>query len=102
MWAEVELNDEILKFIDKSKEHTETFEEIKELVFTREQLEKSNSVTDMLLLSMQFQEIKRTAFDKILNKKKLNFPEGFVVERLMSKYMDLEYIPVEEHINQIK
>ena len=102
MWAEVELNDEILKFIDKSKEHTETFEEIKELVFTRERLEKNNSVTDMLLLSMQFQEIKRTYFDKILNKKKLNFPEGFVVERLMSKYMDLEYVPGEEHIKQIK
>ena len=35
MWAEVELNDEILQFINKAKEHNETFDEIIELVFTQ-------------------------------------------------------------------
>ena len=56
----------------------------------------------MLLLSLQFQEIKRNALDKILNKKRLNFPEGFVVERLMAKYTEQEYVPVEEHIKLIR
>lgn len=102
MWAEVELNDEILNFINQSKNHTETFDEIKELVFTQERLNRGCSMPEMMLLSIQFQEIKRNAFEKILNSKKLNFPEGFVVERLMAKYMDNDYISVEDHIKQIK
>lgn len=102
MWAEVELNDEILNFINQSKEHTETFEEIKELVFTEKRLNSNCSIPEVMLLSMQFQEIKHSAFDKILKNKKLNFPEGLVVERLMAKYMNEEYIPLEEHIRQIK
>ena len=102
MWAEVELNDEILQFINKAKKHNETFEEIIELVFTQERINKTTSAPEMLLLSLQFQEIKRNAFDKILNKKRLNFPEGFVVERLIAKYTNQEYVPVEEHIKQIR
>lgn len=102
MWAEVELNDEILQFINKAKEHNETFDEIIELVFTQEQIKNKTSAPEMLLLSLQFQEIKRNAFDKILNKKRLNFPEGFVVERLIAKYTNQEYVPVEEHIKQIR
>ena len=102
MWAEVELNDEILQFINKAKEHNETFDEIIELVFTQKRINKKTSAPEMLLLSLQFQEIKRNALDKILNKKRLNFPEGFVIERLMAKYMNQEYVPVEEHIKQIR
>ena len=102
MWAEVELNDEILQFINKAKKHNETFEEIIELVFTQERINKTTSAPEMLLLSLQFQEIKRNALDKVLNKKRLNFPEGFVIERLMAKYMNQEYVPVEEHIKQIR
>ena len=102
MWAEVELNDEILQFINKAKEHNETFDEIIELVFTQERIKNKTSAPEMLLLSLQFQEIKRNAFDKILNKKRLNFREGFVIERLIAKYTNQEYVPVEEHIKQIK
>ena len=102
MWAEVELNDEILQFINKAKEHNETFDEIIELVFTQERINKKTSAPEMLLLSLQFQEIKRNALDKILNEKRLNFPEGFVIERLMAKYTNQEYVPVEEHIKQIR
>jgi len=102
MWAEVELNDEILQFINKAKEHNETFDEIIELVFTQERINKKTSAQEMLLLSLQFQEIKRNALDKILNEKRLNFPEGFVIERLMAKYTNQEYVPVEEHIKQIR
>lgn len=102
MWAEVELNDEILQFINKAKEHNETFDEIIELVFTQKRINKKTSAPEMLLLSLQFQEIKRNALDKVLNKKRLNFPEGFVIERLMAKYMNQEYVPVEEHIKQIR
>lgn len=102
MWAEVELNDEMLDFINKTKNHTETFDEIKELVFTKKRLNSNCSVTDMLMLSLQFQEIKNSAIEKVLNHKRLNFPEGFVIERLIAKYMNDEYIPVEDHIEQIK
>ena len=102
MWAEVELNEEILQFINKSREHNETFDEIIELVFTQKRINKKTSAPEMLLLSLQFQEIKRNALDKVLNKKRLNFPEGFVIERLMAKYMNQEYVPVEEHIKQIR
>lgn len=102
MWAEVELTDDILTFINSSKEHIETYDEIKELVFTKERLNKKCSIPDMMLLSLQFQEIKRSAFDKVLNHKKLNFSEGVVVERLIAKYMKEEYIPFEDYIQQIK
>lgn len=102
MWATVELNDEILNFIKLTKEHTETFEEIKELVFTQKRLDKNCSMSEMFNLSLQFQDIKQSAIKKVLNQEKLNFPEGFVIERLMSKYFNEDTLPVEEHIKQIK
>lgn len=102
MWATVELNDEIIKFVKDVRLHTETFDEIKELVFTKERLSKECNILDMMNLTLQFQDIKNSALSKIEKQKQLNFPEGFVVERLMSKYFNNELIPVEEHIKQIK
>lgn len=102
MWAEVELNNEIQNFINQSKNHIETFDEIKELVFTRERLSKNCSTIEMFNLSLQFQKIKNSAFDKVLKHQKLNFPEGFVFERLLNKYFSEENISVEEHIQRIK
>ena len=71
MWATVELNDEILNFIKLTKEHTETFEEIKELVFTQKRLDKNCSMSEMFNLSLQFQDIKQSAIKKVLNQEKL-------------------------------
>ena len=35
MYAKIELDDEFLKFINEIQNHIETFDEIKELVFTK-------------------------------------------------------------------
>ena len=102
MWAEVELNEEMITFINEAKKHTETFDKIKELVITKESPKRNCSMSEKLMLSIQFQEIKNSAFNKILNKKKLNFPEGFVIERLLAKYNNEDYPSVEEHIELIK
>lgn len=36
MWAKVELTDEIISFINTAKNHIESFEEVKELVFSED------------------------------------------------------------------
>lgn len=102
MYAKVKLDDEALKFIEVIKNHTETFDEIKDLVFTKERLNKNYEVTEKFNLIFQFQKIKNSAINKILNEQELSFPEGFVIERLIAKYMDEKLIPVEEHFEQIK
>ena len=86
MWATVELTDDILQFINDTKDYNETYDEIKELVFTQKRLNKECSMAEMFNLALQFKEIKNTAIKKILNKQELNFPEGFLIERLLSKY----------------
>lgn len=97
MWAKIELNDEIINFLNIAKEHTETFEEIKKLVFTQERLKENYTITEQINLTLQFQNIKQSAIKKALNNQKLNYPEGFLIERLMAKYLDEEnMVSVEE------
>lgn len=97
MWAKIELNDEIINFLNIAKEHTETFEEIKKLVFTQERLKENYNITEQINLTLQFQNIKQSAIKKALNNQKLNYPEGFLIERLMAKYLDEEnMVSVEE------
>lgn len=102
MWAKIDLTDDVVKFINEVQKHNESFDEIRELVFTKERLNTNYSAIEMLQLSMQFNEIKHSALNKILNNQPLNFPEGFLVERLMAKYMNEDYIPVEEHVARIR
>lgn len=102
MWAEVELNDSILEFINYEKNHNESFEEMKNLVFTKERLNTNYSMTEMLNLNIIFQKIKASALEKVLQNQKLDFSEGFVFERLLTKYENEEFISVEEHLKQIK
>lgn len=97
MYATIELNEEIIRFLICMKNHTESFEEIKELVFTQERLKKNYTVAEKFNLTMQFQEIKKSAINKALNNQKLNYPEGFLIERLMAKYFDKKMISVEDH-----
>lgn len=101
MYAKIELDDEFLKFINEIQNHIETFDEIKELVFTKKRLSKQCNAIEMVNLSLQFQEIKRSAIKKVLNNEILNFPEGFLIERLIAKYNNDKYISVEEHFEQI-
>ena len=53
-------------------------------------------------LTLIFQEIKKSAIDKVLQNKELNFPEGFVIERLIAKHFNEKIPSVEEHFKQIK
>ncbi len=101
MWATVELTDDILQFINDTKDYNETYDEIKKLVFTQKRLDKECSMTEMFNLTLQFKEIKNSAIKKVLNKQKLNFPEGFLIERLLSKYSNEKLLTVEEHFKQI-
>ena len=101
MWATVELTDDILQFINDTKDYTETYDEIKELVFTQKRLNKECSMAEMFNLALQFKEIKNSAIKKVLNKQELNFPEGFLFERLLSKYSNEKLLTVEEHFKQI-
>lgn len=59
-------------------------------------------MTEMLNLNLIFQEIKSSALNKVLKKEKLNFPEGFVFQRLLAKYYDEDFLSVEDHMKQIK
>lgn len=102
MYAKVELDDEMLKIMNCIKNHSESFDEIKELVFTKERLEANYKIGDIFNFIFIFQEIKNSAINKVLNNQKLNFPEGFVIERLIAKYTKQELLSVEEHIEQIK
>lgn len=101
MWATVELTDDILQFINDTKDYNETYDEIKELVFTQKRLNKECSMAEMFNLALQFKEIKNSAIKKVLNKQELNFPEGFLIERLLSKYSNEKLLTVEEHFKQI-
>lgn len=102
MYAKVELDDEMLKIMNGIKNHSESFDEIKELVFTKERLGVNYKIGDIFNFIFIFQEIKNSAINKVLNNQKLNFPEGFVIERLIAKYTKQELLSVEEHIEQIK
>ncbi len=101
MWAEVELNDSILEFINYEKSYNESFEEMRNLVFTQKRLNTDYSVADMFNLNNMFQKIKASALEKVLNKQKLDFSEGFVFERLLMKYENKELMSVEEHFQEI-
>lgn len=101
MWAEVELNDSILEFINYEKSHNESFEEMRNLVFTQKRLNTDYSVADMFNLNNMFQKIKASALEKVLNKQKLNYAEGFVFERLLMKYENKDLKSVEEHFQEI-
>lgn len=102
MFAEVTLDEYVKQFIDYEKNHNETLEEMKELVFTKERLEKDYTMTELINLNFIFQKIKISALEKVLNKEQLNFPEGFVFERMLSKYENSEFLSVEAHMEQIK
>lgn len=102
MWAKVELNNEMVDIINHIKQHNESFEEIKSMFFTKERLSKDCTIAETINLTLIFQEIKKSAIDKVLQNKELNFPEGFVIERLIAKHFNEKIPSVEEHFKQIK
>lgn len=102
MWAKVELSDEIISFINNARNHIESFEEVKELVFSEDMLKKQLSIVDVLNYTLLFQEIKTSAFNKVLKGEKLNYPEGIVFERLLAKAQTKELISFDKNIEDIR
>lgn len=99
MYAEVELSDAIINFINNVKDHNETFDEIKELVFSSEMLNRKFTFIDIFNYLTMFQNIKLSAFNKVLNSQKLNYAEGIIFERLMDKYSN-SLIPFNEYLKK--
>ena len=102
MFAKVELTKELNDFINKCKNHNESFEEIKELIFTSEMLKRNYSFVDQLNIKMQFQGMKNNTFFKVLNNKELNYIEGMLLERLIDKHDNIELKSLEEHLKEIE
>lgn len=102
MFAKVELTKELNDFINQCKNHNESFEEIKELIFTSEMLKRNYSFVDQLNIKMQFQEMKNNTFFKVLNNKELNYIEGMLLERLIDKHDNIELKSLEEHLKEIE
>lgn len=102
MFAKVELTEELKNFIQQWKKHNESFEEIKELIFTSEMLKANYTIVDQFNIGIQFQEIKRNTFSKTLNNKELNYIEGILLERLIAKHKGIKLMPFEEHLKQVE
>lgn len=102
MFAKVELTDEIIKFIKEAETYNESFEEIKELIFTSDMLKREYSFYDQINIILQFQKIKNNTFYKTLNNKELNYIEGMLLERLITKYNGLKIMPFEQHLKLIE
>lgn len=102
MFARVELTKELADFIKESKKHSESFEEIKELIFTTEMIKKNYSFVDQINIILQFQKMKNNTFYKTLNNKELNYIEGMLLERLIAKHNGLELPSFENHLEQVK
>lgn len=102
MFAKVELTKELNDFINQCKNHNESFEEIKELIFTSEMLKRNYSFVDQLNIKMQFQGMKNNTFFKVLNNKELNYIEGMLLERLIDKHDNIELKSLEEHLKEIE
>ena len=101
MFALLELTEENMKILKETKTHNENFEEIKELIFTTKMLKKEYSLVDQINIKFQFQELKKNAYYKALNKQKLNIIEGLLIERIIAKYNEYELISIEEHLKLI-
>lgn len=101
MYAKVEVTQEILDFIEKTKKRNETFDEIKEIAFSEEMKKRKLSSLEIFNYIMMFHKIKLSAYNKVINKKELNFPEGLIFERLLLKYNNEELPSFEDYMKYI-
>lgn len=101
MYATVELTDEIIGYINAYKNKAETFDEIVELVFSKNMKKNTYTFSEQLNYIFTFNKIKSSAFSKALSHKKLNYPEGIVLDRLLSLYAGEEIISYDEYLKNI-
>jgi hypothetical protein len=101
MWAEVELTQEIKLFIKKIRCTVEPFEEIKQIAFNEKMISKQYNISEMVYYSTLFHQIKKSAFDKVLKKKKLDLLEGIIFDRLLTKYNNEPLLPFNDYLKCI-
>lgn len=101
MYATIELTDEIVGLINTYKNKSETFDEIVELVFSKNMKKSTYTFSEQLNYIFTFNKIKSSAFSKALSHKKLNYPEGIVLDRLLSLYAGEEIISYDEYLKNI-
>lgn len=101
MWATVEVDHEIIQFIEYIQNCTETFEEIQEIAFSKNMINKKYTTVEKFNYTLMFQEIKNSAITKVVNKKRLNLPEGIIFERMLNKYTDGYLISLDDYLKII-
>lgn len=101
MWATVEVDQEIIDFINNIQNRTETFEDIQEIAFSQKMINQNYSVVEKFNYTLIFQQIKNSAITKVMNKKSLNLPEGIIFERMLNKYTDGYLIPLDDYLKNI-
>ncbi len=101
MYATIELTDEIIGLINTYKNKSETFDEIVELVFSKNMKKNTYTFSEQLNYIFTFNKIKSSAFNKALSHKKLNYPEGIVLDRLLSLYAGEEIVSYDEYLKNI-
>lgn len=101
MYATIELTDEIIGLINTYKNKSESFDEIVELVFSKNMKKNTYTLSEQLNYIFTFNKIKSSAFNKALSHKKLNYPEGIVLDRLLSLYAGEEIISYDEYLKNI-
>lgn len=102
MYATIELTDEIIGYINNYRDKSETFDEIVKLVFSKKMLKDTYTLSEQLNYIFTFNKIKSSAFSKALTHKKLNYPEGIVLDRLLSLYAGEEIISYDEYLTSIQ
>ena len=101
MWATVEVDHEIIQFIEYIQNCTETFEEIQEIAFSKNMINKKYTTVEKFNYTLMFQKIKNSAITKVMNKKRLNLPEGIIFERMLNKYTDGYLISLDDYLKII-
>ena len=101
MWATVEVDHEIIQFIEYIQNCTETFEEIQEIAFSKNMINKKYTTVEKFNYTLMFQKIKNSAITKVVNKKRLNLPEGIIFERMLNKYTDGYLISLDDYLKII-
>ena len=64
-------------------------------------INKKYTTVEKFNYTLMFQEIKNSAITKVVNKKRLNLPEGIIFERMLNKYTDGYLISLDDYLKII-
>lgn len=92
------IEEEMNAIIDELQSHEETYEEIKELIFTEEMLDTEYSIAEKSIIMANFKAIKKNALNNV---RKLAPAENLIFSRLVEKHYGLKR-PVEDTFREIE